>query len=272
MTGTALKLIAMVLMTIDHIGVYIPGAPLWLRYIGRLSACIFFFCAVEGFSHTHDKKRYLMRLYLASIGMTVLDILLPLLLGQTAPIRANVFLEITGMMLLLYLLEMHRGNPKKQLISGILYAAYQIAVNSLVGAVLKYESIADERLVRALLACSVPEDANVLYVDLLILLFWFCRGDKKKLSAAFSGYVLFQIFWNVLAVPSRLPVIGEMFQAFGTVWERAFRTDFQWMMIFALPLLLSYNGQKGKGCKWLFYVYYPLHIGILYTVGVLLPA
>lgn len=27
-----------------------------------------------------------------------------------------------------------------------------------------------------------------------------------------------------------------------------------------IPLLARYNGQKGSGCKWLFYVYYPLHL------------
>lgn len=271
MTGTTLKIIAMILMTIDHIGVYIPGTPLWLRYIGRLSACIFFFCAVEGFSHTHDKKRYLVRLYSAGVFMTILDIGLPLLLGQHEVIHANVFLEITGMVLLLYLLERYRGNRKKQLVSAILYTGYQFLMDYLISAVLTYESDAAEQLVRALLACAVPDNANTLYVDLLILFFWLCRGDKKRLAAVFSGYVLFQIFWNVLAIPSKLPILGELFPAFATVWERAFRTDFQWMMIFALPLLLSYNGEKGKGWKWLFYIYYPLHIAVLYTIGCFIP-
>ena len=27
-----------------------------------------------------------------------------------------------------------------------------------------------------------------------------------------------------------------------------------------IPLLARYNGQKGRGSKWLFYVYYPLHL------------
>jgi len=38
----------------------------------------------------------------------------------------------------------------------------------------------------------------------------------------------------------------------------------QWMMIFALPFVLNYNGQKGRGFKKLFYMLYPIHIIMLW--------
>lgn len=40
MSGTAL-IIALILMTADHIGAYIPNMPLWLKWIGRLSSPLF---------------------------------------------------------------------------------------------------------------------------------------------------------------------------------------------------------------------------------------
>lgn len=43
--------------------------------------------------------------------------------------------------------------------------------------------------------------------------------------------------------------------------------DFQWMMIAALPIILLYNGKKGVGFKYFFYFYYPIHIIILYFIG-----
>ena len=46
MTTTTLKLIALALMLIDHIGEFIPGTPLFLRILGRASAPVFLFCSV----------------------------------------------------------------------------------------------------------------------------------------------------------------------------------------------------------------------------------
>ena len=38
-------------------------------WIGRLTAPLFLFCFVEGFIHTHDRKKYFLRIYLLSIVM-----------------------------------------------------------------------------------------------------------------------------------------------------------------------------------------------------------
>lgn len=43
--------------------------------------------------------------------------------------------------------------------------------------------------------------------------------------------------------------------------------DYQWMMIAALPLMLLYNRKKGAGLKYLFYIFYPLHIVVLFIIG-----
>lgn len=43
--------------------------------------------------------------------------------------------------------------------------------------------------------------------------------------------------------------------------------NYQWLQISALPFLLCYNGEKGKGMKYFFYTFYILHILILWAVG-----
>lgn len=72
--ATALKLLAMALMTADHIHqMFAPaGAPLWLTILGRPVFPLFLFAAAEGFHYTRSRRRYLLRLLLASWGMTLL--------------------------------------------------------------------------------------------------------------------------------------------------------------------------------------------------------
>ena len=82
LSGSVLKLIAIILMLIDHTGVMIlynyPPATVTLfsfggvdyswyrifRDIGRAAFPIFCFLLVEGFLHTHDRKKYGRKLFL----------------------------------------------------------------------------------------------------------------------------------------------------------------------------------------------------------------
>jgi len=42
---------------------------------------------------------------------------------------------------------------------------------------------------------------------------------------------------------------------------------YYWCMIFALPFMMLYNGKKGKGYKYFFYLFYPLHIIALFLIS-----
>lgn len=43
--------------------------------------------------------------------------------------------------------------------------------------------------------------------------------------------------------------------------------NYQWMMVFSLPFILLYNRKKGINLKYLFYIFYPVHMIILYLIG-----
>lgn len=68
-----LKLIAIIAMTIDHLTwVIFPGYPkIWwvliLHIIGRLTAPIMWFFIAEGCFYTHDRKKYIIRLFTFAI-------------------------------------------------------------------------------------------------------------------------------------------------------------------------------------------------------------
>ena len=62
LSGNALKIIAMITMTLDHVGVQLlPQYPL-LRILGRLALPIYGYMIAEGCRHTKSRKRYLLRL------------------------------------------------------------------------------------------------------------------------------------------------------------------------------------------------------------------
>ena len=99
MSATVLKIIAVICMTLDHLSTFL-GAPLPLRYVGRIAAVIFFFCAAESAVHTHDRRKYLLRLYKMSLLMTALSVLIPFILTGWFPGRSfrppgnNIFTEL----------------------------------------------------------------------------------------------------------------------------------------------------------------------------------
>ena len=61
-TGNELKLIAMIAMTCDHVGLQLlPGVPV-LRIIGRLALPIYAYMIAEGCRYTRSRKKYLLRI------------------------------------------------------------------------------------------------------------------------------------------------------------------------------------------------------------------
>ncbi|WP_268734671.1 TraX family protein [Streptococcus cristatus] len=47
-------------------------------------------------------------------------------------------------------------------------------------------------------------------------------------------------------------------------------SNIQWVMVFSIIPLYFYNGEKGRGDKNFFYIFYPTHIYLLYILASLL--
>ena len=62
LTGNQLKLIALVTMTIDHVGLLLLPQLVILRIIGRLSMPLYAYMIAQGCRYTHDRRRYFVRL------------------------------------------------------------------------------------------------------------------------------------------------------------------------------------------------------------------
>lgn len=66
LSGSALKAIALVSMTVDHIAYYLMEHGTWtydmMRTVGRMAFPIFAFLLVEGYDHTRSTRKYTLSL------------------------------------------------------------------------------------------------------------------------------------------------------------------------------------------------------------------
>ena len=120
-------------MTADHIGAYIPNMPLWLRWIGRLSSPLFFFCAAEGAVHTSNRRRYLKRLWQASAVMVLTEAVLDPLMSMYFKLRIgrfdnNIFLSLFQGVLIISMLESTKNDSRKRKKYLLGYGGYQLAM------------------------------------------------------------------------------------------------------------------------------------------------
>lgn len=100
---------------------------------------------------------------------------------------------------------------------------------------LKYASI----LCIILISIIIPMDYGC-YGVFMIILFYIFKDNKIIMSAEFSILVIMYCIFK------------ESYLALAT--------------LYSLVPILSYNGQKGKNAKYLFYAFYPIHLLVLYFV------
>lgn len=66
LSGSALKVIALVSMTLDHIACYLMDKSIAydaMRTVGRMAFPIFAFLLVEGYTHTRSVRKYALSLF-----------------------------------------------------------------------------------------------------------------------------------------------------------------------------------------------------------------
>ena len=246
----SLKIIALVLMTIDHIGAFIAGMPFFLRMLGRVSAPLFFFTFAHSFQNTSSRKRFILRVYVASVVIELLKILVFLYDSDSKyAVQCNIFASLFLVLLISTGIEgslmFFKSNDRAKALlylALILIPVVRTFINSGSAGIAGW-------VIKALVPSLLEVEGEIPWV---ILGVGMCLTAKRKTSLIwfYALYCAFELLGTVLIAGIDTLLV-----------------NIQWMMIFALPFMFLYNGDKGKSVKWFFYIYYPVHIWLLYFIG-----
>ena len=219
--GTMLKIIAMISMVFDHVGdMFFPDAA-WFRVVGRLAMPIFAFCISEGFIHTRDKKKYLIRMGIfALISEVPFDLAFSRKVFELG--HQNIMLTFFIAILALFIYDKIMGDRDPQ-------KAWTSKGRSLGGLVVV--------IGMAVIALLLRSDYTIFGVGSVYLFYLLRKHDHWFRVGCGVAYV------------AALRTMGY-YAATG---------------LSLIPLLM-YNGKKGKGLKWLFYVFYPGHLLLLFVI------
>ena len=234
-TSAMLHIIAMTFMLFDHMWATLFPASEWLTLIGRIAFPIFAFMAVEGYFHTHDFKKYLMRMLICAV---ISEIPFDLMYGGTwfYPVHQNVIWT-----LMLGLLGIHLAETVRKKCKTWIYVIVSVAT-VILGVLLGTLCMVDYY------------GAGVATV----LVFYFFR-KKNWYNLLLQAAALYIINVEVLG--------GLMFNV--SIFGNEVEICEQGAALFALIPIWLYRGKRGYKAKWFQYFcygFYPAHMLILWGI------
>ena len=274
LSGTALKTIALVLMLLDHIHYFFEFTglvPVWFSMLGRLAAPLFLFCTVEGFAHTHDRKRYILRIWLLGAAMGTVEFFMmyagALRRGDDFYPQNAIFLALFWLCLVWQGIDWLR---QKKWLPGLAAVLLPMVWPFIVAGILTAfapqitQTPASSSWFAYLITAVLPMWSTITdggwFFLLGGILLYALYNHKTLRLLAWAGMSFLSDFLLVYLQVRKLPdfTFAQMFTVY-----------YEWLGIFAVVLMLLYNGKRGRGCKPLFYIFYPAHIYILYALSCL---
>jgi hypothetical protein len=250
-SGSTLKIIAVISMLIDHLGAAILGRVLngWytfsaegglsiidrlrlmydysdvyriyiiMRYIGRIAFPIYCFLLVEGFERTHNLKKYIFRM-----GIFALVSEIPFDLCFKSKILEFSYQNVFFTLFIGLLVMAAVSFMQEKLVTD------NIAVNKIINIIFVIVCTAAGAAAAELLST----DYGATGIICIMVLYEF-RG--RRIPQAVAGAVVFS--WEYTAPLAFIPV-------------------------------LAYNGKRGLNIKYFFYAFYPVHLFIIFLICLIL--
>lgn len=231
LSNNMLKVIACITMLIDHMGVILFPNIMILRIIGRVSFPIFAFLLAEGCFYTRNKLRHFLVISGFALVMQVV------LYFATSMTDFSIFVHFSIAVGICYIIDFIDKFFREK--------KYMVSISLIIGLIL--------------LSCFI------FIIDNSTMYFYSNYGIYG-IFLPVSMYIVrkyikdIHIFINIALICIAL-VLMNHFRAY----------NYQLYGMFSFVFILLYNGKKGKyNLKYLFYIFYPLHMVILYAIAMLI--
>jgi hypothetical protein len=250
LSGSGIKIIGVILMAMDHFHqMFIAqGAPAWLNWFGRPVAAMFVFLCAEGFHYTRNKKRYMLQLFIGFLVMVVMNRLLTALMFlEDVMLINNVFSALLMAVFYMAMIDLFRRGLREKKAGTAALAIGGMLLPLLAGLAL-VAALATGNLTAARILIFIPNPITAEGGPLMVgmgILFYILR--KYRLAQIGVVLIVSAFSWYT----GQNPAAG----------------DYQWLMVFAVIPILLYNGKRGRGSKYFFYIFYPAHIYLFYIIA-----
>lgn len=239
MTSFALKLIALFSMFCDHFGDAFIGSFSFFNLIGRMAFPIFAFQISEGYTHTKNLKKYFLRLGIfALISQIPFSLFLRKFVDPNS-LSLNVFFTLLFGLLAIFLYD-------------YVCKCFADSKNS------KSENLRKlhiDKIFGIILVLLIGSLASLLDTDygfwgvIVIFAFYLFKDDKLAMTISFITLCVIRYGLQILEYGYN---IGYILLAIFTILPIAY--------------INMYNGKQGKKIKYLLYVFYPVHLLLLYFI------
>ncbi len=254
MSTFILKLIAIISMTIDHVGaaigttyvngnLYLSGLiPLnvynILRGIGRIAFPIYCYLIVEGYYHTRSVKKYVLRLFIFSL-ISQVPFSLAFLKNATNFSDLNVYFTLMFGLICVYLADEARKKYKECKETGASAVTYTVGVPIAI-------------ILIMIISMIISTDYSAFGIMLILLFYLFRTDESKPLTDKENAKKFIWLFISIAAI---------------TV---VFSNTVELLGLFAMLPIGFHNHKKGPSMKYVFYAYYPVHLLVLYGIFTML--
>lgn len=262
LTDFQLKYIAMILMVLDHIEymfAFTGKIPVWFSWLGRLSAPLFLFCIIQGFIHTHDRKKYFLRIYIIAVVMGLIQFSFynigHLLVRPDGFFPENMMLSTFS--ILIVILQGIDWCQHKKWGKGLAAIIIPLVLPFIV---IPFFMMKQTGFIANLLSFSfVPlhtqiKDGGTSFIVMGVVMYLLRNHPKANAITFFIENLVYYIGAAILFMK---PFSVKML----------FTEAFEWMGAFAAIIMLMYNGKRGTGSKKLFYWFYPVHVYALFALS-----